>query len=201
MLFLKSWKKYFLPAAVAGVAGCASHPPLETVDGVDLQRFMGTWYVHAYTPLLVDRDAVNPVEHYYLQENGKIATTYQFRRESVDAKLRTYTPTGTVYDQESTAEWRMQFIWPFKAPYLIIGLEDDYRATVIAHPNRKYFWVMSRNPSMRETDLHRHLEQLRELGFDMDRLQLAQHDWESESERQRKAYLDGLKPGERFTFR
>lgn len=188
-----------LPVVAAGMAGCAGNAPLATVDAVDLQRFMGTWYVHAYTPLLVDHNAVNPVEHYELRPDGVIATTYQFRKGSADGKLRTFTPKGTVFNCVTNAEWRMQFVWPFKAPYLIIGLDDDYGGTVIGHPNRKYLWIMHRSPDIDAGRLQRHLDLARGFGFAMDKVEMAHHDWEAEP--QRRAYLEALAPGAAHTFR
>lgn len=192
-------KHWLLPLVSAGVLGCASHDPLPTVERVDLDRFMGTWYVHVYSPLWVDRDAVNPVEHYFLEEDGSIATTYQFRRGSTEGRLRTFTPTGTVYNTDTNAEWRMQFLWPFKAQYLIVGLDEDYGGTVVAHPNRKYAWIMHREAEVDTDRLQRHKDLLRELGFDLDELETARHDWQAEPER--KAYLQGLPSGERYTWR
>lgn len=190
---------WMLPFVSIGLGGCASHDPMPTVDRVDLERFMGTWYVQVYSPLWVDRDAVNPIEHYYLSEDGSIATTYQFRRGSVEARLRTYTPTGTVYNEDANSEWRMQFLWPFKAEYLIVGLDEDYGGTVIGHPNRKYAWIMHREPDADPERLQRHKDLLTELGFDVDALETARHDWDAEPER--KAYLQSLVRGQPYTFR
>ena len=189
----------FLPVLAFGMSGCAGNAPLATVDAVDLQRFMGAWYVHAYTPLLVDHNAVNPVEHYHLRPDGVIATTYQFRKGSADGRLRTFTPRGTVHDTATNAEWRMQFVWPFKAPYLIVGLDEDYGGTVIGHPNRKYLWIMHRSSEVDPARLQRHLDLARELGFDLDRVVSARHDWDAEPER--RAYLEALPHGAPFTYR
>lgn len=63
------------------LGGCrAAMPPLETVDQVDLQRFMGDWYVIANIPTFVEKGAHNAVESYSLDEDGSIATTFTFRK-------------------------------------------------------------------------------------------------------------------------
>ncbi|MCD8481703.1 MAG: lipocalin family protein [Verrucomicrobia bacterium] len=191
--------RIFLPVLSFGLVGCATHKPLATVESVDLPRFMGTWYVHYYSPLVVDRDAVNAIEHYHLRPDGRIATTYQFRRSDPQARLRTFTPTGFIYDTDTQAEWRMQFIWPFKAQYLIIALDEDYGGTVIAHPNRKYAWIMHRSVELDPVRLQRHMDVLQANGFDVDSLTRVIHDWESDAVR--KAYIEGLPVGSTFTFR
>ena len=64
------------------LAGCqASLPPLETVEQVDLERFMGDWYVIANIPTFVEKGAHNAVESYRLDDDGTIATTFTFRKD------------------------------------------------------------------------------------------------------------------------
>jgi apolipoprotein D and lipocalin family protein len=165
------------------LAGCASHPPLATPDRVDLDRFMGTWFVVGYTPILVDKEAYNAVEHYHNEGDGTIRTTYQFRKGGFDGDLKTYTPVGTIHDRESNAEWRMQFIWPFKAQYIIHYLSPDYQRTIIAHPNRKYAWIMQRQPEISDTDYEAMLSRLEAAGFDPAIIERVPHDWSREPER------------------
>ncbi|MBT8115776.1 MAG: lipocalin family protein, partial [Arenicella sp.] len=61
---------------VLSVSGCASTQPMKTVDYVDLQRFMGDWYVIANIPTFLEKDAYNAVESYALNESGEIETTF-----------------------------------------------------------------------------------------------------------------------------
>jgi len=45
--------------------GCvAKLPPLKTVKSVDIQRFMGDWYVIANIPTWIEKGAHNAVESY-----------------------------------------------------------------------------------------------------------------------------------------
>jgi apolipoprotein D and lipocalin family protein len=46
--------------AFCWLSGCQSQKPLETVDYVDLQRFMGDWYVIANIPTFLEKNAYNP---------------------------------------------------------------------------------------------------------------------------------------------
>jgi apolipoprotein D and lipocalin family protein len=162
---------------------CSHYEPLPTVESVDIDRFMGLWYVQGYTPIIVDKNAHNAIEHYRKAEGNKIATTYQFRKDAPDGKLKTYTPTGTIYDETTNAEWRMQFIWPFKAKYLIHHLSNDYNLTIIAHPNRKYAWIMNRTPEMDDELYQQMVEKLAFEGFDPDKIFRVPHDWTNEKAR------------------
>lgn len=163
--------------------GCASHPALVTPDYVDLKRFMGRWYIVGYTPILVDENAYNAIEHYRLDHKNKIQTTYQFRKGSFNGDLKTYTPVGWVYDESTNAEWRMQFIWPLRSDYIILFLESDYSRTIVVHPNRKYAWIMQREPEISDEDYEKMLLILESKGYDRQRIISLPQDWSREGQR------------------
>ena len=58
------------------------------VDYVDLERFMGKWYVIASIPTLLERDIFNAVEAYQLMEDGTISTTFKFRKNGFDGQKK-----------------------------------------------------------------------------------------------------------------
>lgn len=179
--------------AMSFLGGCASNqPPLPTPDHVDLDRFMGRWFVHGYTPILVDKEAHNAIEHYRLDENEKIQTTYQFRDGGFDSELKTYTPVGWVHDDSTNAEWRMQFLWPFRSEYIILHVNADYKETIIAHPSREYAWIMSRQPEIDEADYERLTKMLEAVGYDLEVVQRLPQDWSDEAERLEDLKADGL---------
>jgi len=70
------------------LSGCQSQKPLETVDYVDLQRFMGDWYVIANIPTFLEKNAYNPIESYALDTDGSIATTFSFNADSLEGEKR-----------------------------------------------------------------------------------------------------------------
>ena len=99
---------------------------MKTVDYVDIERFMGDWYVIANIPTFIEKGATNAIESYKLGNKGVIETTFTFYQDSPDGEKKVYRPKGFIYNTETNAEWRMQFIWPFKMPFLIIDLDDNY---------------------------------------------------------------------------
>ena len=164
--------------------GCASNQsPLPTPEYVNLERFMGRWYVHGYTPILVDKEAHNAIEHYRLDADEKIQTTYQFRDGGFEGDLKTYTPVGWVYDETTNAEWRMQFLWPFRSDYIILHVDKDYSETIIAHPSRRYAWIMLREPAVSDSAYARLIKKLESAGYNSEIIKKLPHDWSSESER------------------
>jgi len=150
--------------------GCQTMKPIETVDYVDLNRFMGDWYVIASIPTFIETDAYNAIESYRLDKDGTVATTFRFNKNSLDGPLKEYHPRGFVRDTQSNAIWGMQFIWPFKAEYRIIYLNDDYSVTVIGRTKRDYVWIMSREPAIPFEGYTRIINFLKEQGYDIDKI-------------------------------
>ena len=141
---------------------------METVDYVDLDRFMGDWYVIANIPTFLEKEAYNAIERYELNDDGTIATTFTFNKGSFDGKRKEYTPKGFVLDTESNALWGMRFIWPIKADYRIVYLNDDYTQTIIGRNKRDFVWIMARTPELSEQDYRRLITIAEDLGYDAD---------------------------------
>lgn len=148
----------------------ATLPPLKTVDHIDIQRFMGDWYVIACIPTPYETEAYNAIESYQLNEDGTIATTFTFHKGAFDGPLKTYKPRGFVVNSATNATWGMQFIWPIKAEYLITYLTDDYSQTVVARNKRDYVWIMARMSEVSEADYIRIVEMLAAQGYDTSKL-------------------------------
>ena len=144
--------------------------PIPPVAAVELPRFMGDWYVIAHIPTFPERHAWDAVESYTLRDDGRIATTFRYRKGSFDAPLKTMHPVGTVRPGTGNAIWGMQFVWPIQAEYVIVHVEPDYSQTIVGRSARDYAWVMARTPQIPEQDYQRHLQRLRELGYDLGKL-------------------------------
>lgn len=161
-----------------GVSSCSTNPPMKTVPYVDLDRFMGDWFVVASIPTFFEKQAFNAVESYELTEQGHIATTFTFNKSSFEGTLKKYEPMGYVVDEKTNASWGMQFIWPIKADYRIVYLDEDYTQTVIAREKRDYVWIMTREPFLSAQDLAKFSEFISELGYDAAKLRLVPHKYE-----------------------
>jgi apolipoprotein D and lipocalin family protein len=176
---MKLWRKISLSfTAAALLTGCAADmPELATVDHVDLERFMGDWYVIANIPTLVEKGAHNAIENYSINDDGSIATRFTFRKDGFDGKEKEYNPKGFVTDTESNAIWGMRFVWPIKADYRIIYLEEDYSVTVVGRNKRDYVWIMARDPQISEHTYDELVDFIVSNGYDASKLQRVPQQW------------------------
>ena len=72
----------------------------------------------------------------------------------------------------------MQFLWPFRSPFLIIDLDDDYSYTVIGIPSRKYVWIMAREHKMSERLYNKIISNLEKVGYDITQIKRINQEWD-----------------------
>ena len=166
-------------ASVAAGAGCSSTgvTPIRTADHVDLERFMGDWYVIASIPTFLERDAWNAVESYRLLDDGRIATTFSFNAGGPRGERKTYHPTGFVRDRASNAVWGMRFIWPVKADFRIVYVDADYRYTIIGRNKRDHVWIMARAPQIPPAEMEHLVNIVAAQGYDTAKLRPVPQQW------------------------
>jgi apolipoprotein D and lipocalin family protein len=159
--------------AICGLllTGCQSMKPIQTEPQVDIDRFMGNWFVIANIPTFIEKDAYNAMESYRLDDDGTILTTFTFNKGGFDGPQKKYSPRGFIRDKSSNAVWGMQFVWPFKAEYRIIYLDADYTTTVIGRTKRDYVWIMSRSRSINDQKYQDILKFLASQDYDVEKVQ------------------------------
>ncbi|MDP1768505.1 MAG: lipocalin family protein [Nitrospirota bacterium] len=168
---------FFLPIMLLVLAACGSPPPIHTATTVDLERFMGDWYVIANIPTFIETNAYNAMESYRMDQDGTVATTFSFREGGFERERKTYHPTGYIIDRQSNAVWGMQFIWPIKSDYRIIYVNDAYDQTIIGRIQRDYVWLMARTPQISEADYQRFLQLITKEGYDVSKVRRVPQQW------------------------
>ena len=172
---MQTIKSIILTALLLIGTGCQTMKPIHTVDKVDLNRFMGDWYVIASIPTFIEKDAFNAMESYRIDDDGTVATTFRFNKGSLDGPIKEYNPRGFIRDETSNAVWDMQFIWPFKAEYRIIYLSEDYSQTVIGRTKRDYVWIMARKNSILNIDYEKLLKFLLDQDYNINDIRKVPH--------------------------
>ncbi len=168
-----------LAASLFALSAC-SHAPMKTAEHVDIQRFMGDWYVLAHIPTSEEKDAWNAIESYRLQPGtaDTVEVTFAFRQGAFDGKLETMRPIGHVSDDP--AKWGMHFYWwqgPFRFEYLVVDVDGDYQQTVIGRSARDYVWIMARTPTLSDADWTRLLAVVKSAGYDAGKLRRVPQRW------------------------
>jgi apolipoprotein D and lipocalin family protein len=168
-----------LLASAVLLGGCASNPVdrIPPAPEVDLERFMGAWYVIANIPTSIERGAHNAVESYALDSDGTIDTTFTFRKGGFDGPEKRYNPRGFVRPGTANAVWGMQFVWPVKAEYVVAFVDPEYTQTIIGRSKRDYVWVMARQPVLTDEQYAALVARVAALGYDTANLERVPQRW------------------------
>ena len=149
---------------------------IEPVSEIQLDAFMGDWYVLAHIPALIEKNAFNAIESYkYIEEKQEIETTFTFNHSDYDGPQKIYKPKGYIVPGTNNAVWGMQFIWPIKAQYIIAYIDEGYQNTIVARDKRDYLWFMSRKSDMTTEKKKWIYKKTEELGYDKNMLRFVPH--------------------------
>ena len=144
-------------------------------EPIDLQRYMGTWYVQANVPTSFDKGTLNNIEEYtWDAENKKVSVCFKYSNPEVRKENGQYvTYPGPVKEilqigtpsTDFPSEWSLKvklfFYIPVPAKYLIIAINEDvpgenfkektgegenqYSSCMIGVPDRSAIWIMNRD--------------------------------------------------------
>jgi apolipoprotein D and lipocalin family protein len=153
-----------------GAASSDGLPPLRTVQRVELNQYMGTWYEIASFPQRFEKGCVASMATYSLRADGKVTVLNECRNETLDGKLRSAKGKAWVVDHGTNAKLKVCFFWPFSGDYWIIDLGPHYEYAVVGHPQRTYLWILSRKPQMDSNSYEAILQRLKAQHYDISRL-------------------------------
>lgn len=173
--------RFLLISALVGLlaAGCSStpdHPPLETVDRVDLNRYMGKWYEIARLPAWFQRGCVDATAEYEFMDDGRVSVINSCldgkgNRDEAKGIARVVDPETNAKLKVSFGNWFVRLLSRItEGDYWIIYLEPDYSVAIVATPNRDYLWILSREPEMDDAQYDELVEFCRKRGFDTSKL-------------------------------
>lgn len=151
--------------------GGPSPSNVQTVDYVDLNRYLGTWYEIASIPQSFQRQCVgNTTAEYSLTKANTIKVlnscdTKSGARKTAEARAK-------IVDKDSNAKLKVTFVkifnwvYSFGGSYWILDLAEDYSYAVVGDPTTEYAWILSRTPQMSHEDLVAANENLVKNGYD-----------------------------------
>lgn len=151
------------------LGACSSNKPLQTVEKVDINKYMGKWYEIASFPQSFQKGCSCTIAEYSLNDDGTVRVDNSCNVANGNKQI---IGKAFVKDKKTNTKLAVQFFWPFKGKYWIIDLADDYSYAVVGHLNRKYLWILSRTPQMDPSVYHDILKRTSAKGFDTTILRL-----------------------------
>lgn len=151
--------------------------PVRSVPSLDLARYAGRWYEIARYPNRFQKSCAGDVTAEYARRaDGRIRVVNRCTR--ADGSVNEAEGVARVVEGSGNARLKVRFapawlgVLPFVwGDYWVIALAEDYRWAVVGTPDRKYLWVLGRSAAMAEQDWDAALAQIRQNGFDPQRLE------------------------------
>jgi apolipoprotein D and lipocalin family protein len=137
------------------------------VTTVDLARYAGKWYEIASYPVSFQKGCSCISAEYTLTDKGYVKVYNSCLK---GGKVSSISGKAFPVAGSNNAKLKVQFFWPFKAPYWVTGLADDYSWAIVSGPSRKYLWILCRTKEMDSKLYEELLEILKKDGFDIARL-------------------------------
>ena len=164
---------------ILALVGCTSKGiKMNTVQNVNLDKFMGDWYVLAGRFTFLEVDVHNGIERYtWNQDKARIDVDFIYNKGSFAGPKKSIPQKAWVFDQVTKAHWKISPFWPPKFDYLIVDLDENYRWTAIGVPSQKYLWIMARDWQNPEATIQEAIRSLKAKGYDSNNLVRVPHQW------------------------
>ena len=161
---------------IFGLAGCTGIPPgVDPVDGIDVNRYLGTWYEIARLDHSFERGLSDVTADYTLRPDGGIDVL----NKGYDREKRAWKEAdGKAYfiGEKDVGRLKVSFFGPFYGGYNVIALDrEEYSWSVVCGPKMKYFWILARQPQMDPVRLKELVGFAAEKGFDTGKLIFVDH--------------------------
>jgi apolipoprotein D and lipocalin family protein len=159
------------------LAGCVSRPAdITPVDNFNTARYLGKWYEIARMDHSFERGLSRVSAEYSLRDDGGLKVVNRGYRQA-DAIWKEAVGKAYFVGAPDQGFLKVSFFGPFYGAYVVFDLDrDNYSYSMISGPDKSYFWLLSRTPTMDEPTKKRLLAKAQALGFDTARLIYVQQD-------------------------
>lgn len=165
---------FYVSAAVALAGNQQLTPPPtppQTVEHVDIDRYMGVWYEIASYPQPFTKDCVNSQATYKLNADKTVAVLNECRKGRADGPRSEVRGTARVVDATSNAKLKVSFGPGMEGNYWIIDLDQNYDLAAVSESTRNALWILARSREVDKTQLDLLLKRLHDVqGFDLTKL-------------------------------
>jgi apolipoprotein D and lipocalin family protein len=169
-------KKILLLVALL-LSGCVGRPDnIHPVGQFDSARYLGKWYEIARLDHSFERGLSQVSAEYSLREDGGLKVVNRGYK-AADKEWKEAVGKAYFVGPPDQGYLKVSFFGPFYGSYIVFDLDQqNYRYSMISGPDKSYFWLLSRSPTMDPATKARLLAKAQALGFDTSKLIHVQHD-------------------------
>ena len=158
----------FVSITILFTACSSKNPPLQTVQKVEIDRYLGTWYEIARYEHFFEKDCKNVTANYSMMNEETIKVINRCTKIQTNEKKEAM---GRAYAiDESNSKLKVSFFRPFYGDYWVLMLDENYKYAVVGTPSREYLWILARTSKLDEKIKNEILQKLPTLGFETSKL-------------------------------
>ena len=163
-------------ALLLGLGGCMGVPEgTEPVLGFELEPYLGKWYEIARLDHSFERGMSNVTAEYSLREDGGVKVINRGYLEKGD-KWKEAEGKAYFVDDTSVGKLKVSFFGPFYGAYNVIALDKEaYQWSLVAGPDTKFLWILSRTPGLDKTIVDQLLTQAKSYGDEVEDMIYVDH--------------------------
>ncbi len=147
-------------------------PPLQVVNRVNINKYLGRWYEIARYPNWFQENCYGVSADYEMNDDGYIRVTNKCKDRELNGETREALGMAHAVEGSRNAKLKVVFHWPFYGNYWIIDIGDGYEYAVISEPKRQYLWILSREPTMEASKYNQIVKSLENQNFDLSWLKV-----------------------------
>ena len=168
-------------AALALALAVSDATPLAVVTNLDPSKYAGRWFEIARLPNRFQVKCVSDVTaEYQVRSEGGFTVVNRCRNAAGEftdaagvARSTDGAPASVLKVRFAPAVLSvLPFVW---GDYQVIALDDGHSYSVVGTPDRKYLWILSRQPQMTPSQYEQLIELARTQGFAVERLEKTNH--------------------------
>jgi lipocalin len=139
-----------------------------TVDSVNLDKYLGTWYEIARFDHPFERNLELVTANYSLNPNGTIKVTNSGYKTTSGKYKESVGRARTI--KGKPGELEVTFFLNFWSPYKIMELAPDYSYVLVGSNTDQYLWILSRTPTLSAKTTQEILALAEARGYDTSKL-------------------------------
>jgi apolipoprotein D and lipocalin family protein len=151
--------------------GCVSIPDnITPVTSFQIERYLGKWYEIARLDHRFERGLTQISAEYSMRHDGGLKV---LNRGYSNEKQEWSEAEGRGYFVQSPNEayLKVSFFGPFFGSYIVFELDTvNYQYALISGPDKSYFWLLARTPTIDDNLKKKLIAKAAALGFDTTKL-------------------------------
>lgn len=157
------------------LTGCTGKPDnIKPVDNFQSDKYLGKWYEIARIDHRFEKGLSKVSAEYSLKDGGGIKVL----NRGYSAKDNKWSESvGKAYfvGSDNLAYLKVSFFGPFYGSYIVFELDqENYQYALVSGPDKSYFWLLSRTPTMNPELQKSLIDKAVSLGFDRTKIILVE---------------------------